>query len=113
MHDWWMAVVVARFGEIVYNGEPLDAYRQYGSNSVGAKNVGSATHILHELRRVSKIQRAIQGKKAQAHVFERMYSSVLPQEDRHFLHDFIKNRSGTVFYWGSGCGFMGCTALWV
>ncbi len=100
MHDWWMAAVAARFGEIVYIDEPLGAYRQHGSNSVGAKDVGSATHILRELRRVSKIQRAIQGKKAQAHVFERTYSSVLSQEDRHFLHDFIKNRSGPAFYWG-------------
>ena len=27
MHDWWMAVVAARFGEIVYIDEPLGAYR--------------------------------------------------------------------------------------
>lgn len=38
-HDWWMAVVAARFGEIVYIDEPLGTYRQHGHSSVGAKNV--------------------------------------------------------------------------
>ena len=35
MHDWWMAAVAARSGEIVYIDEPLGAYRQHGSNRVG------------------------------------------------------------------------------
>lgn len=46
MHDWWLAVVAARFGKVIYLDEVLGDYRQHGRNSVGAKNVGSLSHIL-------------------------------------------------------------------
>lgn len=99
MHDWWMAAVAARFGEIVYIDEPLSMYRQHGTNSIGAKNVGSAAHILRKLSHISEIQSTIRAKKAQAHMFEQTYLSLLSQEDLRFLHGYIKKRSGLGFYW--------------
>lgn len=99
MHDWWMAAVAARFGEIVYIDEPLGTYRQHGANSVGAKDVGSAAHMLHKLSHIGEIQSTIRAKKAQACVFEQTYSSGLSREDLRFLHGYTKERSGPVFYW--------------
>ena len=98
MHDWWMAVVAARFGEIVYIDEPLGAYRQHGSNSVGAKNVGSLAHILHKLGHTREIRRTLTDKKAQASVFDRTYVPMLEEADRAFLGQFARRRSGLVFY---------------
>ena len=98
MHDWWMAVVAARFGEIVYIDEPLGAYRQHGSNSVGAKNVESLAHILHKLGHTREIERTLKDKKAQASVFMRTYAPKLEEEDRAFLGQFARRRSGPVFY---------------
>ena len=98
MHDWWMAVVAARFGEIVYIDEPLGAYRQHGSNSVGAKNVGSLAHILHKLGHTREIERTLKDKKAQASVFMRTYAPKLEEADRAFLGQFARRRSGPVFY---------------
>ena len=98
MHDWWMAAVAARFGEIVYIDEPLGAYRQHGHNSVGAKNVGSLAHILHKLGHIREIERTLADKKAQVSVFERTYAPMLEEADRAFLGQFARRRSGPVFY---------------
>jgi hypothetical protein len=37
MHDWWLALVAAAFGKLVYLDIPLVRYRQHGSNTIGAK----------------------------------------------------------------------------
>ena len=99
MHDWWMAAVAARFGEIVYIDEPLGAYRQHGSNSVGAKNVGSAGYVRRMLSGLAHVRRALQRKKAQAAVFRRTYMTHLKDADKAFLREFERARSGPLFYW--------------
>lgn len=35
MHDWWIALIAAAFGKIVYLNEPTILYRQHGDNVVG------------------------------------------------------------------------------
>jgi len=40
MHDWWLALVAALFGHIIYLDEPTVLYRQHGGNSLGAKRWG-------------------------------------------------------------------------
>ncbi len=37
MHDWWMALVAAAFGKLVYLDIPLVHYRQHENNTIGAK----------------------------------------------------------------------------
>ena len=97
MHDWWMAAVAARFGEIVYIDEPLGAYRQHGSNSVGAKNVGSAGYVRRMLSGLTSVRKALQRKKAQAAVFRRTYMTHLKDADKAFLRECERARSGPLF----------------
>lgn len=40
MHDWWLALVAALFGQVVYLEEATILYRQHSENSVGAKRWG-------------------------------------------------------------------------
>jgi len=40
MHDWWLALVAATFGKVVYLDDQTILYRQHGNNSVGAKRWG-------------------------------------------------------------------------
>jgi glycosyltransferase involved in cell wall biosynthesis len=40
MHDWWLALVAAAFGEISYLPESTILYRQHTSNEVGAQSKG-------------------------------------------------------------------------
>tara|TARA_B110000444_G_C18837372_1_gene596803 strand:- start:1341 stop:2129 length:789 start_codon:yes stop_codon:yes gene_type:complete len=37
MHDWWLALVAAAFGKVVYLDIPLVYYRQHGNNTFGAE----------------------------------------------------------------------------
>lgn len=42
MHDWWLTLVAAMCGKIIYIDEPLHLYRQHSNNTIGAskdKNV--------------------------------------------------------------------------
>jgi glycosyltransferase involved in cell wall biosynthesis len=34
-HDWWIYLVVAAFGKVVYDPEPSILYRQHGGNAIG------------------------------------------------------------------------------
>lgn len=98
MHDWWLAVVAARFGRIVYIDESLGAYRQHGENAVGAKDVNDIGYIARKLRHLGDIRAFIICKKAQAQRFCEAYSEALTEEDRAFLARFTRPRSGPLFY---------------
>lgn len=37
MHDWWLALVAHRCGEIVFIDKPLIQYRQHKNNAIGAR----------------------------------------------------------------------------
>lgn len=98
MHDWWLAVVAARFGRVVYIDEPLSDYRQHGHNSVGAKDVRSLSHIVGKLRHLDAIRKTTAQKKRQAQVFRETYVHALNGEDEAFLAPFVRPRSGPLFY---------------
>ncbi len=99
MHDWWLAAVAARFGRIVYLDESTMLYRQHGGNSVGAKDVGSARHVLRKLADLQQIRATLVRKKRQADAFLTAYGQSLNADDRAFLQGFCRERSGPVFYW--------------
>lgn len=102
MHDWWLAAVAARFGEMIYIDEPLGAYRQHGNNSVGAKRFGSLGYVAKALRHVNRLRDVIRLKKRQAHVFRGTYADELSEKDIRFLDDFGKDKSGFRFYMRNG-----------
>lgn len=116
MHDWWMAAVAARFGEIVYIDEPLGAYRQHGHNSVGAKNVESIAHIANKLAHLEGIRKTLCEKKTQAEVFMQTYGRMLVEADKAFLEPFMRPRSRPMFYWKNRAlihGFFRLTGMMV
>lgn len=98
MHDWWLAIVAARFGKIAYLNESTGYYRQHGNNSVGAKNVGSISHIMNKLMHLGLLRETIVDRKHQAEVFATTYAQSLDETDKEFLYSFIRSRSGPMFY---------------
>lgn len=99
MHDWWLGVVAARFGRVVYLDESTMLYRQHGGNSVGAKNVGSVKNSLYTLSHINRLCRSISAKKRQTNVYMQTYRGRLEPEELPFFHVFIRKRSGPAFYW--------------
>jgi hypothetical protein len=43
MHDWYLAVVAAACGKVLYINEPLILYRQHGDNTIGAFRYSAAS----------------------------------------------------------------------
>ena len=35
VHDWWMSLIIAQTGKIVFLDEPTIKYRQHGKNQLG------------------------------------------------------------------------------
>ena len=85
MHDWWLALVAAAFGKLVYLDIPLVHYRQHGNNAIGAK----------EFTKVSVVSMSLWGRilggkpsehlievSIQAAEFNRRYGSQLSGRER-------------------------------
>lgn len=45
MHDWWLGLVAAAFGRIVYLDMPLVHYRQHENNAIGAKEFTNVSAV--------------------------------------------------------------------
>ena len=99
MHDWWLGVVAARFGRVIYLDESTMLYRQHGGNSVGAKNAGSVKDSLQTFSHINRLRGTIAAKKRQADTYLQTYGGGLKPEELPFFHGFIRKRSGPAFYW--------------
>lgn len=97
MHDWWLALVAARFGKMVYLDESTVDYRQHGGNSVGAKDVKSLSYILHKLFHLRDFQKNVLEKKRQALVFQSTFQSELTPSEQRTLENFSEPHSALAF----------------
>ncbi len=78
MHDWWIALVAAAFGEIAFLDAQTVLYRQHGNNSVGAKNVTSINYIVKKLFNYkSEVLGAFLATQKQASCFANAYRNKL------------------------------------
>lgn len=65
MHDWWIAIVASKFGNISCVEKPLIQYRQHGVNSIGAKKFGKE-YIIERFNNKKSIQKALEATRIQA-----------------------------------------------
>ena len=78
MHDWFMAIVAARFGLVSCVEEPLILYRQHGVNSIGAKKLGK-DYILQRLTHGKDVHDALEATRIQAKYVSELFD--LPDDD--------------------------------
>lgn len=50
MHDWWLAMIAASLGRLIFIPRPTVLYRQHGRNAVGAKKYYSAANLTRLVR---------------------------------------------------------------
>ena len=105
MHDWWLAMVVASFGEIRHVAAPHLKYRQHENNAVGAsatnQRPGARTECGIEAaeRRGASRRRQIDSIADQIRLFARRFGTELPAEAREDMGAFsrgIENWRGAV-----------------
>ncbi|MBQ6381037.1 MAG: glycosyltransferase family 2 protein [Clostridia bacterium] len=98
MHDWWLAAVAARFGNIIYIDAPTGFYRQHAQNYIGAKDVGKLSYIWSRLTDIADVKTSIILRKEQARQMSDAYAERLSVSDKAFLQSFAKTHSGALFY---------------
>ncbi len=94
MHDWWLAMVAAGLGKLVFVPEATILYRQHGGNTLGANANDPlsqvryvATNAGHALSRCRKLLADTQ---VQAGAFVERYGDQLPGPDRQILSDYAQ-----------------------
>ena len=53
IHDYWLGLVIALNGKVVYIEEPYILYRQHGKNQVGSKKASKTASKLEKVRNIS------------------------------------------------------------
>lgn len=89
VHDWWCYLVVACFGEVVFDDNALIKYRQHGGNAIGA-----ATNPIGVLKR--KLNRFLNGRlwiSEQAAVFLDLFADRLPTAQRELVANIGQAKS--------------------
>lgn len=92
MHDWWLGLVAANFGKMVYLDESTMEYRQHGDNSVGAKDMRNFSYYIGKLLNQKYLNEKMREKKIQAEVFQKTYRDLLSEEENVTLSNFSKIR---------------------
>jgi len=89
IHDWWCYLVIACFGDVVFDDRPLIQYRQHGGNIIGA----TASYWV-ALKR--KFARLISGRlwiSEEAVVLHNLFGDTMPNEQRALLELLLKSKS--------------------
>ena len=89
MHDWWLALVVAAFGQIAVLDRPVLLYRQHGRNDVGAKRYSPG----YFFTRVGKLGDSIESNRGimrQGLAFLEQYESTLSPRQRKVVAAFAR-----------------------
>lgn len=88
MHDWWMALVAAAFGRIVYIDSKTVKYRQHSKNAVGAKNVNNLNYLLKKVFINNNIRNSMGRSMLQAKQFYGSYQNQLNTQDCFIVKAF-------------------------
>lgn len=85
MHDWWLAMLAAQFGKIIYLNEETIKYRQHEGNVVGSGEENTFNRLLARfVFHKSDVIHAQQIVRA-AHEFYRLYGGQVKGKDRSYL----------------------------
>ena len=88
MHDMWLALVAAAFGQIGFLDRATMLYRQHGQNVKGAQDMRSLLFIAEKLGELKKIKRTLSEKYQQAEEFLDIYQMILSLQQRQILQAY-------------------------
>ena len=92
MHDWWSALVVSAFGEVIWDEAPGVLYRQHGGNEIG-QAVGGAAEFARQVRNFLRAPGRYWPVCAQAAEFRRLWGDELDPARRALLDAFVDSKA--------------------
>lgn len=109
-HDWWIGLIAAAFGEVLYLAEPTMQYRQHAKNVVGGQNF--LKYVISRVKNLKAQKESIIEDERQAFEFYAIYKEQLLEEQGQVIREFASLHSLNWFhrrdvlmrhgYWKSG-----------
>ncbi|KIL38721.1 hypothetical protein SD70_24645 [Gordoniibacillus kamchatkensis] len=96
MHDWWIAIIAAALGEIIYTNNKTIMYRQHSNNDTGAHLFFSIKHMKTKLINRSLISSVIRTIE-QAQIFLHLYSGFLNKQQVELISQYAKLPKVNIF----------------
>lgn len=88
MHDWWLALVAAACGNIIFNDKPTVLYRQHKNNYFGAKHPLSL-FSLKRLTDINTLEKELAATIIQARELKERLNSRSMSNDFHLLDKYL------------------------
>jgi len=92
MHDWWLAMVAAGLGQLVWVPRATILYRQHGGNTLGANPNDPLSQLHYVLNNageaIGRSRKLLADTQAQAGAFVERFDPELPGTDRAILRDY-------------------------
>lgn len=89
MHDWWIALVAAAFGQIGFVDKPLSKYRQHGGNQLGAVNNGNIAGVKRIVKNSVYTKKRVSATYEQAKGFYKCYESLLDRREEKIVENYL------------------------
>ncbi|HGI3130391.1 TPA: glycosyltransferase family 2 protein [Streptococcus agalactiae] len=92
MHDWFLALLAASLGEIIYLDLPTQLYRQHDNNVLGARTMDKRFKILREGPKsiFTRYWKLIYDSQKQASLIVDKYGDIMTANDLELIKCFIK-----------------------
>ncbi|HGC9125079.1 TPA: glycosyltransferase family 2 protein [Streptococcus agalactiae] len=92
MHDWFLALLAASLGEIIYLDLPTQLYRQHDNNVLGARTMEKRFKILREGPKsiFTRYWKLIHDSQKQASLIVDKYGDIMTANDLELIKCFIK-----------------------
>ncbi|HGI5042510.1 TPA: glycosyltransferase family 2 protein [Streptococcus agalactiae] len=92
MHDWFLALLAASLGEIIYLDLPTQLYRQHDNNVLGARTMDKRFKILCEGPKsiFTRYWKLIHDSQKQASLIVDKYGDIMTANDLELIKCFIK-----------------------
>lgn len=92
MHDWFLALLAASLGEIIYLDLPTQLYRQHDNNVLGARTMDKRFKILREGPKsiFTRYWKLIHDSQKQASLIVDKYGDIMTANDLELIKCFIK-----------------------
>ena len=94
-HDWWLGLIAAAYGTIVYLPEATIKYRQHGKNMVGNQSFG--TYVANRISSLREQRKALYATVQQAEEFYKMYQETMPKDQLELVRRMVEIKSAGFF----------------